>query len=442
MRSLSLAERVDRALEKLDLSGPAIVAVSGGPDSVALLDLLVGAPRGSRLSLHVAHLDHGIHPASESVLGMVRDLAGRYGLPFHGGRIELGSGATETRAREARYQWLERLAEEIRAAVVFTAHHRDDQVETVLMRILRGTGPAGLAGMALRRGRVVRPLLLVPRAALVEHVRERGLPSWDDPANRDRRHLRSWVRTELLPFLRERVPDIDLRLARLARQAGRQRAAWDRFLEREEFELLRECDGVSVAASPFSNYDSSVVWALLGALGRRAGCHVGPMRAARLEQLLAGGRSGAVVQLGHGCAAELSFGRLRLFREQVPEDRGIAVPVEGTSGEKQVGRWRLTWSTEPAPDHLERRAMASWLSPGRYVARFWKPGDRIRPLGGNGRRLVVRCMQDAHIARHTRAEWPVIESGGTIVWVPGVSRSDHAIPTAGQPALRIDAHHG
>jgi tRNA(Ile)-lysidine synthetase-like protein len=147
------------------------------------------------------------------------------------------------------------------------------------------------------------------------------------------------------------------------------------------------------------------------------------------------------VQLGNGCAAELSFDRLRLFREQVPEDARVALPIQGTSGANQVGRWQLAWSTEPAPDRLERLSTASWFSPGQYVVRLWKPGDRIRPLGGSGRRLVVRCMQDAHIARHTRAEWPVVERGGTIVWVPGVSRSDEAVPAAGQPALRIDAHH-
>lgn len=439
---MSLVEPVERILERLELAaGPAIVAVSGGPDSVALLDLLAGSSGAARLSLHVAHLDHGIHPESAGVLEMVRSLAGRYGLPFHGARVELGPAATETTARKVRYDWLEKLASSLDAEVIFTAHQRDDQVETVLMRILRGTGPAGLAGMTLRQGRLVRPLLRVPRALLLDHVRARALPTWDDPANRDPRHQRSWVRTAMLPFLRERIPDIDRRLERLSRQAARQRAGWDRFLEWEGLDLRSECDGVSVAASPFSNYDSAVVWALLGALGRRAGCHVGPMRAARIEQLLAGGRSGAVVQLGNGCAAELSFDRLRLFREPVPGAARVAVPIEGASGADQVGRWQVEWNTEPAPDRLERLSTASWFSPGQYVVRFWKPGDRIRPLGGSGRRLVVRCMQDAHIARHTRAEWPVVESGGTVVWVPGVSRSGDAIPAAGQPALRIDAHH-
>jgi tRNA(Ile)-lysidine synthase len=296
--------------------------------------------------------------------------------------------------------------------------------------------------MSLRHGRLVRPLLGIPREALLSHVTERGLPSWDDPANRDPRHQRSWIRTELLPFLRERVPDIDRRLVRLARQAARHRSAWDSLLEREGLDLRRECDGVSVAASPLSNYDSAAVWALLGALGRRAGCHVGPVRAARIERLLAGGRSGAVVQLGNGCAAELSFGRLRLFREPVPAGARFEVPIEGASGANQAGSWRLAWRTEPAPQRLERRSTASWFSPGKYVVRPWKPGDRILPLGGSGRRLVVRCMQDAHVARHRRAGWPVVEHGGTIVWVPGVSRSDHAIPAAGEPALRIDADHG
>jgi tRNA(Ile)-lysidine synthase len=439
---MNLGERIDRVLERLDPApGPAIVAVSGGPDSVALLDLLASSRSASQLSLHIAHLDHGIHPDSYRALELVRRLADGYGLPFHEGRLALGPDTSETRAREARYDWLEQVADQLGAKVIFTAHQRDDQVETVLMRILRGTGPAGLAGMSMRRGRVVRPLLAVPRDLLLEHIRDRGLPTWDDPANRDPRHQRSWVRIELLPFLRERVPDIDRRLYRLARQAARQRAAWDRLLDREGLDFRSECDGVSVAASPLSNYDSPVVWALLGALGRRASCHVGPMRAARIEQLLAGGRSGAVVQLGNGCAAELSFGRLRLFREPVPDNARVQIRLEGAGGKGQVGQWELEWSTEPAPDRLERISTASWFSPGQYVVRLWKPGDRIRPLGGNGRRLVVRCMQDAHIARHSRAGWPVVERGGTIVWVPGVSRSDEAIPAAGEPALRIDVQH-
>jgi tRNA(Ile)-lysidine synthase len=448
---MSLQERFDRRLAALALpAGPALVAVSGGPDSLALLDLLAHSGAARSLALHVAHVDHGIAPESGRVMEAVRDIASRYRLPFVGERLGLGPGATETAARQARYDWLERAARRLGAEVIFTAHHREDQIETVLMRILHGTGPAGLAGMARRRGRIARPLLGMSRAALADHVRGLGLPVWEDPANRDVRHLRSWIRVELLPLLRTRIPDLDRRLLRLARLAARQRAAWDALLDRDPaLELRTECDGVSVAASPLRDYDSRTVEALLGALGRRAGCHVGPLRAARIERLLAGGRSGAVAQLGSGCAAELTFGRLRLFRGAGSDSpTGPArtdwspVSIDTEAGQVELGAMRIRWSPEPAPPRLERTGMTSWFVPGTYRVRPWRPGDRIRPLGGVGRRLVVHCMQDARMARHVRATWPVVTAGETVVWVPGVCRSADALPAAGRPALRMDADLG
>ncbi|HLB55692.1 MAG TPA: tRNA lysidine(34) synthetase TilS [Gemmatimonadales bacterium] len=449
---MNLRDRFDRRLAGMGLPpGPALAAVSGGADSLALLDLLARSPAASGFSLHVAHLDHGIHPQSAQAAEAVRAVVATYGLPFHVGRLGLGPGASETAARAARYAWLRQKADELGADLIFTAHHRDDQVETVLMRVLNGSGPAGLAGMAPRTGRIVRPLLSFRREELAAYARSLSLVPWEDPANRDPRHLRSWIRGQLLPVLRDRLPDVDRGLLTLARHAAAERAAWDAFLElMPGLDLRSECDGVSVAASPLGGYDSGVARALLGALGRRAGCLVGPMRAARIERLLAGGRSGTVAQLGQGCAAELSFGRLRFFRESsepggAGESRSNgweSLPIEDATGAATVGRWRLTWQQEAAPDRLERNSPSSWLTPGRYLVRPWRSGDRIRPLGGPGRRLVVRCMQDARIARHERAGWPVIETAGTIVWVPGVCRATEQVPAPGAPALRIDAHHG
>ncbi len=437
-----LEERFDRHLAALALPrGAALVAVSGGPDSLALLDLLARSPAGSGLILHVAHADHGIDPRSAEVAESVRALAARLGFPAHVARLELGPEATETRSREARYAWLFHLAAEVGAGLILTAHHQDDQVETILMRLLRGSGPAGLAGIATRRGKLVRPLLPFRREELAEHLHRQGLEAWMDPANQDPKHQRSWIRTRLLPMLRERVPDVDQRLLSVGRQAAADRSAWDAMLDRvAQLGLVREPGGVSVAATPLKGYDSGVLQALLGALGRRAGIQVGPARAARIERLLTGGRSGAVVELGAGRAAELSFGRLRLFRgpaHPVPWD---AVLLKGRSGELVAGGWRFSWRPEPAPERLERNQPSSWFEIGSYVVRPWRAGDLLRPLGGTGRRLVVRCMQDARIARSLRASWPVVEAGGRIVWVPGVSRSADRVPSAGAPALRIDAH--
>ncbi len=439
---MTLAARFDRHLASLMLpAGPALVAVSGGADSLALLDLLSrsGAARG--LTLHVAHADHGIHPESATVADRVRATAHRYGLPVHVTRLALGSSASETTARQARYGWLDRLADELAADLIFTAHHQDDQVETILMRALKGSGPAGLAGIAPRRGRLVRPLLPFRRADLAAHVHEVGLEAWQDPANADIRQERSWVRVELLPLLRSRLPGVERRILALGRRAATQRAAWDTLVERlPDLDLQRSCAGVSVAASPLHGYDSSAREVLLGALGRRVGCVIGPARAAQVGRLLSGGRSGAVAELGNRCLAELSFGRLHLFRRPAHPLPWEPAVIAGDAGRVVAAGWEISWRHEPAPERLERNAAASWFSPGAYSVRPWRAGDRIRPLGASGRRLVVRCMQDARIARSRRAAWPVIEAAGTVVWVPGACRAAERIPPPRTPAVRIDAH--
>src|SRR6266480_6006865 len=179
-----------------------VVAVSGGADSAALLDLLHGVAPELGLTLIVAHADHGIQPVGRSVGQAVKALAEQYGLPFELGELHLGPDATETAARRARYAWLADVQRRRAARYLVTAHHHDDQVETILLRLLRGSGPAGLAGMPARaRGGLVRPLLPFTKTRLVDYVAVRGLPVHDDPANRDPRHLRSWIRTVLLPLV-------------------------------------------------------------------------------------------------------------------------------------------------------------------------------------------------------------------------------------------------
>ena len=150
----------------------------------------------------------------------VRQLAESYRLPWLERRLALGTAASETTARTARYRALESMRREAEADVIVTAHHADDQVETVLMRVLRGSGPAGLAGMSLRRGRIVRPLLPFRRSDLARHLLEIGRSGWDDPANADSSHLRSWVRQELMPVLEARLPDVDPAASRVRDQAN------------------------------------------------------------------------------------------------------------------------------------------------------------------------------------------------------------------------------
>jgi tRNA(Ile)-lysidine synthase len=439
---MDLLDRFRTYLRSLPLGpGRALVAVSGGPDSMALLELLVRSADIHRLELIVAHVDHGIHPASAAVADQVRRAAEVRGLACESGALALGTGAGETAARAARHAWLARAAARLGAERILLAHHADDQAETILMRVLEGSGSAGLAGMGAVAGRLVRPLLPFSRIELAEFAHREGLPVWIDPANADPRHLRSWLRGEILPLLRTRLPSVDHRLRRLARSAARQRAGWDAALDRlPGLDVREDGGGISVAGAPLGEYDSALSEALVMAAGRRAGCPVGPVRAGRILRLVAEGRSGAEVQLGSGWRAELAFGRLRLVRTAEAKEEPPWT-LEQTSGERLWGRWRLRWRPDSAPGRQERAAFVAWFRPAPLEVRSWKPGDRVRPLAGTGRRLVVRCFQDLRVSRRRRMTWPVLAQDDGVVWVPGVCRSDALLPAEGSEAVRVDAEY-
>jgi tRNA(Ile)-lysidine synthase len=421
--------------------GRALVAVSGGPDSVALLDLMHRTLDLHRLDLVVAHFDHGIHASSGQVAEAVCALAASYRLAYEEGRGALGADAGETRARAARYAWLEATRLRLGAAMILTAHHADDQVETVLMRVLAGSGPAGLAGMSARTGTLVRPLLPFRRDAVVRYVRSRGLPVWSDPANLELRHLRAWLRGDLLPMLRTKLPDVDQALLSVGRHAARDRAAWSAVLELlPGLDFRLERDGFSVAARALSGYDSPLGETVLMTAARRVGCRLGPIRAARALRIAVHGGSGASVPLGGGWLAELAFDRLAVGRVEAAE-ASAPWSLEGRQGEGRWGRWRIRWSHEAAPSRQTRTGLTTWLAPMPFVVRGWVPGERIRPLGGAGRRLLVRCFQDARVPRSRRARWPVLAAADGVVWVPGVCRSDALLPEPGTEALRIDAEY-
>jgi tRNA(Ile)-lysidine synthase len=422
----------------------AVVAVSGGGDSVALLDLLAGTAEFHRLELLVAHVDHGIHPDSGMVAERVEQLARSHHLRCITTHLGLGPSATETEAREARYAWLDEVREREGAEYIITAHHADDQVETVLLRLLHGSGPAGLAAMAARRGPLVRPLLAFSRQEIAGYLGERRLSFWDDPANRDPRHLRSWIRSDLLPVIRQRVPGVDQALLQVASQAGEDRSAWDQVLQLLPGLNWREEEtGCSVAAAVLGGYDSTLGVAILRALGRRAGCRINRDQAERAIRLIRENESGSRLEIGNGWEVEIVFDRAQLFRSvEDTAGRAATAPLvlDGEAGDGELGRWRLYWRREAAPPAQRRDDLTAWFTPEALAIRRWEPGDRIHPLGGPGRRLVVKCLQEARVPRRLREGWPmVLDRAGEVVWVPGVCRSNRLVPLGGAEALRVDA---
>jgi len=422
--------------------GEALIAVSGGVDSIVLLDLLSDTASELGLSLVVAHVDHGIQSDSPTVRQSVASLAEKYGLPFESAELHLGPDTTETEARRARYAWLREVQKRRGAKYLVTAHHEDDQVETILLRGLRGSAPAGLAGIAARaRGGLVRPLLPFTRADLHSYATERELPHYDDPANRDPRHLRSWVRTTLLPLLNERL-GARLRRDVLAqgRHAASDRRAWDQMLDLvPDLSLTVQREGFTVARASVGGYDNALSVALLRAAARRVGLMLGPTRARRLVDL-AQRPSGRRLALGDGWSAEVAFDKLRVSREP-----GFSVDCalehvwpSGEQGTARFGEFEITWAPAAAPPTIERATWTTWVDVAEWEVRAPARGDSLVPLGGVGHRPLKRLLMEARVPRSERPRYPVVSRGETILWVPGICRSAEGVPAPGTRAVRLD----
>jgi len=419
--------------------GQAIVAVSGGPDSLALLELMRGAAPALGLDLVVAHVDHGIRRTSRQEAQSLGDWVAALGLPFELVTLGLGPGATETEAREARYAALQAIKDRLGARYLVTAHHADDQVETILLRVLRGSAPAGLAGIAPKsKGGLVRPLLPFTKSELSTLTPDpRHLTPVDDPSNSDPKHLRSWVRGALLPLIDARLPGARADLLTVGRHAARDRRAWDALPELVPELALQLTPGCfSVARTPLGRYDPSVAAAILLAAARRAGVPLGPRRAARLVEL-ARRQSGRRIELGDGWVGETIFDRLTVGRAVVKTGTPVVVRASGSA---VFGDFRLSWCRERAPSRIERTGWTTWVadSGGGLVVRAPQAGDRLAPLGGVGHREVRRLLMEARVPRAARTGYPLLAQGETIVWVPGICRSGTGLPEPGTPAVRLD----
>ncbi|HUG94768.1 MAG TPA: tRNA lysidine(34) synthetase TilS [Pleomorphomonadaceae bacterium] len=313
--SLELASWLAEGAARTEIPNrvPLVLAVSGGPDSTALLHAAVALARARDWQLVVAHLDHGLRQESGDDARFVTDAADALGLPWRLRRTDVaaqarqeGSGVEEA-GRIARYAFLDEVADSLGPdALVVTAHTADDQAETVLLNLARGSGQRGLRGMPDRRGRVVRPLLHVRRSALRAALDAAGIEYRLDPTNADTERSRARVRVELLPALERLNPAAVEALLRFAELAADDDALLDA-LAAEELARRRDADGAIDWRRPPPRALGSRVLRL--AIGDPAPA------ADRIEALLAaasGPRGGLVIELGRGRKATVRGRRIRI----------------------------------------------------------------------------------------------------------------------------------
>jgi tRNA(Ile)-lysidine synthase len=416
-----------------------IAAFSGGADSTALLWGLreLAARRGAWLV--AAHLDHGLDAGGAERAAAAARTAAHLGIPFILERRSVPSlrrpgESPEAAARRVRYDFLEEVRRGRGALYTATGHHRDDQAETVLLRLLQGSGIEGLAGVRPAQGAVVRPLLGLPRAALRAAVEAASLPVSEDPTNDDLGIPRNRVRHRLLPALaaETRTADLAPRLAGLAERARRAGLVLDRRLG-EHLDATPLADGalgVAVDLRAFASLPSPLLPAALAALHRRTGAPYPAGEAARselLRQLGAGGRVACDCGAGWRWAVEGGLLTLRRTptREPVPDfTYTLQIPGELEIPElavrvglhhRPVEPWMFTGA-------CDRAGLALSSVPGdRVTVRNRRPGDRLHPLGSSGSRKLKEILVDRRVPPAARERIPLLCVEGRIAWVPGVT---------------------
>lgn len=421
-----------------------LAAVSGGPDSLCLLHVLWTEREARQIGrVEAAHLDHGLRgQESAAEADWVAAWCLERGIVCHVGRVDVGARrgqSVQEAARAARYEFVARTADKIGADKIATGHTRDDQTETVLANVLRGTGLGGLRGIPERRGRIIRPLLDVTRAEVEAYNAAHGLSPRQDPSNLSAAHYtRNRIRLELLPELRKNYnPAVDAALLRLAVIAARdsdylaqQAAAALADVTRAEGGARLELDRAALTA---------LHPALLGYVLRQAIEKVrGTAEGVTYEHLEAicravSGVSGASFTLtlpAPLCRVQVTEQAVVLSAAEQTVPAALvsaALAVPGEAFAEALG-WTVQAAWEDHPGAVRLDADAVDLD--SLVVRNRQAGDRIDPLGLSGRhKKVSDILTDAKVPRIQRERVPIVADSRSILWIAGHTQAERAKET-------------
>jgi tRNA(Ile)-lysidine synthase len=415
------------ALEAARASGlvhagePLLVMLSGGADSVCLLDVAL------RLGADVTalHANYGLRDAAEDDERHCRDLCARLGVELIVEAAPLpDEGNVQAAAREARY----RLAEVHATGDYAAAHTASDQAETVLYRLAVSPGRRPLLGMTPRRGRLVRPLLTATGAETRAHCRARGLEWREDASNRDPRFARARVRHGLLEVLREVAPGAERTIAETSAQLRDEAEALDAAVDGA---LEQLGGGPAVDASALAALGPGLSRLVLRRLAEQEAGAQHPLSRPDVEAVLAlaaapGTRS---LDLGNGLRAVAEYGTLRFRAGDEPataESTPLTIP-----GTARFGAWEVEARLGPGGEvELDADTFADTVT-----VRAWRDGDRIRPVGLGGTKTLQDLFTDRKIPRELRRTLPVIEIQGEIAWVAGVALSERFAPNPATQTL-------
>jgi len=429
-----------------------VAAVSGGPDSMALLHLLTVMAKLEPFIIVVAHANHQFRGAeSIAEAAMVRQTALEWNIPFETAELGVPAYIAETgmnaqsAAREKRYQFLKEVAHQNAAKYLLLGHHAGDQAETLLMRVIRGTGPSGLAGIPIRRKEeqleLFRPLLRITKYELLEYCKRNGVPYAVDSSNVDRHYFRNTVRLDLIPLLEKYNPKLQASLVRLADLA----AADDDYLEAEALKAFRTIvtpygAGFRVERRGFCSLHLALQRRLIKLI---LNCSANPRQIVdyhHIEEMLAAVADNYLtvnrIDLGDGWVLKREYEEVYVGPSEV-EPAVFSYLVNKTTMQVSIvetgGLFRLDRVTEMTSDKPSNPFEACFdeeLIHYPLCIRSRIPGDILHPHGLKGTKKVQDMFVDAKVPRSRRDLQPLLVDGeGHVLWIPGMRRSRHALVT-------------
>ncbi|MGE5544569.1 MAG: tRNA lysidine(34) synthetase TilS [Bacillota bacterium] len=410
-----------------------VVGVSGGPDSVALLHMLLQLQESLGFRVHAAHLHHGLRTEADQDQKLVETVCQDWQVPLSVRRVDVAHMAmkekmsVEEAGREARYRFLEELRQELGGDKIATAHHRGDQAETVLLHLIQGTGALGLQGILPRRDRIIRPLLDLSKAEITEYLNDNGLPYRIDCSNFDNNYLRNRIRWELLPLLEERFnPGMVDVLCRLAAVMKEENHYWDEQVSRVMAELVKEGKNTPLVApvEGIQQMPLSMQRRLVHQILRQAGCgRVTWDDVDRVLDLMSRKGSARRVPVSGGKWVRKSYDVLEFGIEE-PVTAGFCYELE-VPGRIEIQEIGLTVSArllseEPTAATNGEVAVFDWESLRKplYI-RSRRPGDTFKPLGSGGSQKLKKYLIDKKIPQAARDRIAILAADDEIYWVIG-----------------------
>jgi len=459
-----IIKKVDNTISKYRMIGRGdrvIVAVSGGADSVCLLDILYSLKDVLEIELVVAHFDHGLRPDEDvSETAFVKSLAASFHCDFVTKRtdpdLQTETASLEERARDVRYRFLKEVKEQFSAQKIATGHNLNDQAETVLMRLLRGSGPSGLSGIPpVRDTHIIRPLIEVTRSEIESYLSKRGLSHITDSSNSETKHLRNEIRLNLLPQLEKYQPKI---VEILGRTAGimREETTW---LEAKATRWLKKWaekgsnDQIVLPLLQFKQLPEPLKnHVIRQALKRKGGSlrRISLPNIDAIKQMATDQKPQTEVSLPNMLAVRRVYDRL-IFSKSNPETPKRFCYIIDKPGAFNLETLGCTIQLE----EVERKAMVE-LKTSAWTAcldadgityplmlRNFRPGDRFVPLGMTGHKKVKNFFIDIKVPSDVREQIPILTQGNKPIWVCGLRIDDRfKVTSTTKRVLKItfDAH--